>query len=304
MQGFNSDIATLGAIRTLEYVPLAWVEEAGFPNRSLKWLNGIALKEGKTWLRADGTFINRSLSFDLQKAATGRRLYSRNVEIHVNRDTVATRIEWEDMKNHRFLVRAVLLTGETILLCTPQYPAEFSVSGSASMQSPVSHQRGLFSIQTPTPIYSWDFVPTYGFIDENSGINTAIQQGFIYHRKVASLLDFNTLAAQNNLVTPAIYYIADTEAIYYTPSASTFKLLGGNTNLQVLRQEFTIQSSNVFDVTNFTVSDADTNVFVYWGGILRNKGEGKDYKVLSNNRLEWQWLPDGGISGVIIKIII
>lgn len=82
-------------------------------------------------------------------------------------------------------------------------------------------------------------------------------------------------------------------------------MAGTGGNLQVLRHEFTLSPSvNSFTVSGFTVSDSDTNVLVFLGGTLRNKGNSKDYTISAGNTVTWAYPLTEQITGVVIKIIL
>ena len=159
MQGIpvNCDNPTNRALKILEYVPTTWVADYGFPNSSLAWLNGITLKPNRTWLRADRVVSNHVFTADMQRTQSGRP-WTRRVEFAINRDSAALQLEWEQMKQHRFVVRGITMEGIGQLLCTPHYPAEFSMS--QDREKPVINQRGFFNISSPLPIYNYQFAPT------------------------------------------------------------------------------------------------------------------------------------------------
>jgi hypothetical protein len=81
--------------------------------------------------------------------------------------------------------------------------------------------------------------------------------------------------------------------------------VGANSgSLQIQEFPFEISPSLIeFTVTTFTVLPTD-NILLFLGGTLRNQGFDKDYLILSNNIIQFQWTPAEIITGKILKITV
>lgn len=261
---------SMSALRILEYVPTTWIADYGFPNSSLKWLNGITLKPGRFWLRADRTTPNRLFTSDLGKTSSGRP-WSRRVEFTVNQDSSALQLEWEKMKQYRFVLRGITMAGEGQLLCTPQYPAEFSVS--QDREKPIIHQRGIFSIQSPQPIYYYDF---------GGSVNNGIEN--IKQRIPVTQAQFNQLYNTSTL-QEGIYIITD-----LTPQQAWLSG-GGNTAINItfgpLRYIKDEISGAYMYLSGITASTAEERLRMhfYRGGsrIFINE----DFSILANDVIQF-----------------
>jgi hypothetical protein len=145
------------------------------------------------------------------------------------------------------------------------------------------------------------------FFGEGLNIPPALVSGkFVNYRKVADGSVISELAALNGLIFPAIYSTPDGLVCFATSdSAFTYLSSSNQPNLQIQQYPFEI-NENVTEITvsGFNMVYDDPNILVFLGGTLRNSGIEKDYRILSGNRVKFQWTPTESISGVVIKITL
>jgi hypothetical protein len=136
--------------------------------------------------------------------------------------------------------------------------------------------------------------------------NPTQQEVFIRYRTVINVQTLNNLAANGQLVFPAIYYISATQQMYFAPTANAVELMGGGSDVQISRESFTIGPGiTSFTVQGFPISANDPKVLVFTGGILRNEGDNKDYTIGNGNVVAWRWAEViEEIKGEVIKISI
>jgi hypothetical protein len=139
----------------------------------------------------------------------------------------------------------------------------------------------------------------------SNGNGVISQEAYVSYRTMPNLTALNAAATGNLLSNPAVYYVQSLNTVYFAYAPNQYVAMAGTGgNLQVLRHEFTLSPSvNSFTVSGFTISDSDTNVLVFLGGTLRNKGVSKDYTILGNT-VTWAWGLMEEITGVVIKIIL